>query len=353
MKEHDVTWKKNSKLSKASCDSKKCLSVTRSPSFASDCPTRNSSAASDCLTRIPSDASIVSRFTSFAADSEEDSEEEGEEASGASATDDISSEMGTCSSIYQAYRIEVKKTFIDMPVSDGDQTPTIVPRNISAPEILQSPCDVTPTTCMSDACSESESGSPVCVADVIHDDVKDIEIQEKNTFIHLKFSEQPPVGRTKSAPGSLQTPNPTTIMIRNIPHHWARCEVVELLERKDQKGHYNFVYVPMNFRTSTNFGYAFVNLRNTHFAMALMEILAKHEDEELYSDWSSYQGKVENIERFRNNSVMHRSVRSEWKPALYDTEGNEISFPEPTRRIPKPRIHWNKKGGEQSLHSQD
>merc|ERR1719352_1944743 len=76
MEEHDVTWKKNSKLSKASCDSKKCLSVTRSPSFASDCPTRNSSATSDCLTRFPSDASIVSRFTSFAADSEEDSEEE-------------------------------------------------------------------------------------------------------------------------------------------------------------------------------------------------------------------------------------------------------------------------------------
>jgi len=135
------------------------------------------------------------------------------------------------------------------------------------------------------------------------------------------------------------------------PDDWTHDDVVNLLDQKGLKGRYNFIYVPMNFRKMANFGYAFVNLESTSTAEELMEKLAEHEDEELRTDWSSKQGRDENIEYFRNNSVMHKSVRDDWKPALYDTEGNRISFPEPTKRIAKPRVHWNK--AEKSPHSED
>merc|ERR1711988_700022 len=57
--------------------------------------------------------------------------------------------------------------------------------------------------------------------------------------------------------------------------------------------------------------------------------------------WSTCQGLDANVERYRNSPLMHHSVPEECKPAVYDYTGVEAVFPEPTKSIPKPRIHWS------------
>jgi len=153
-----------------------------------------------------------------------------------------------------------------------------------------------------------------------------------------------------SASQSLETAgceDNTTIMVRNLPDDWMQCVLVELMLRKGFAGRFDFVYLPMNFRSGKNFGYGFVNLRDHETALELAEKLNGCQQglllnpTVLHFTWSSCQGLDANIERYRNSPLMHRVVPSECKPALYDHRGGQAIFPSPTERISKPRIHWS------------
>merc|ERR1719316_2450554 len=105
----------------------------------------------------------------------------------------------------------------------------------------------------------------------------------------------------------------------------------------------------MNFRSGKSFGYAFVNFQDHSTALTVFDALNGCQEEEgsampaLAAEWSNCQGLDANIEHWRNNSVMHRVVPFECKPALYDKEGKQIKFPPPTKAISKPRVHWASK----------
>jgi len=60
----------------------------------------------------------------------------------------------------------------------------------------------------------------------------------------------------------------------------------------------------------------------------------------LECSWSHCQGLQENILKWRDNAIMHKSVPEECKPALYGSDGTQCSFPEPTKKNNKPRVHW-------------
>merc|ERR1719181_116213 len=54
--------------------------------------------------------------------------------------------------------------------------------------------------------------------------------------------------------------------------------------------------------------------------------------------WSDLsQGLEENIERYRNSSMLHASVPEEFKPLLF-SQGARVPFPPPTRPIRQPRL---------------
>merc|ERR1712193_236496 len=136
----------------------------------------------------------------------------------------------------------------------------------------------------------------------------------------------------------------TTIMMRNIPSVYTSCTLVELLDIHGFGGHYDFVYLPIDFRTGVNLGYAFVNfvsnLEAHHFIL----------DFDSFRDWSlesfkicevswadPYQGFEDHVERYRNSPVMHERMPDEYKPRVY-VAGVRVPFPEPTKRIRAPRI---------------
>jgi hypothetical protein len=142
----------------------------------------------------------------------------------------------------------------------------------------------------------------------------------------------------------------TTIIIQFLPVDWKQSVLITLLVQQGFDGRFNFVYMPMNFRTGSNVGYAFVNLQDHSTAVELMQKLGEDvrfgkggllKPSGLKTEWSSCQGYESNIERFRNSSVMHHVVPSECKPALYNQEGNAVSFPPPTQPIRRPRIHMS------------
>jgi len=141
----------------------------------------------------------------------------------------------------------------------------------------------------------------------------------------------------------------TTVMMRNIPNAYTSESFVELFNAHGFLGRYDFVYLPIDFRTGVNLGYAFVNF-------------VTHKDAELFKvcfhgfyqwfcqspkvcdvSWTDpHQGLREHVERYRNSPVMHEDVSDIYKPRLY-AGGKRIPFPAPTKRIRPPRIRPQKR----------
>jgi hypothetical protein len=106
----------------------------------------------------------------------------------------------------------------------------------------------------------------------------------------------------------------------------------------------DLIYLPVEFKAGTGYGYAFVNFATHQAACAAMEVLEGFADSSeasllegaLEARWSSKQGLNTHIELYRNSPVMHKSVDDEAKPALMRC-GVRLPFPEPTCRLRAPR----------------
>lgn len=140
----------------------------------------------------------------------------------------------------------------------------------------------------------------------------------------------------------------TTVMIRNLPTGYKLKDLLALLDsdprlpRKRFRGKYDFVYLAFHFKTGAGLGYAFVNFINHEEAMAVKATLDGFTDwgvdskKECLVEWATtFQGKDEHVEHYRNSPLMHDSVAKEHRPLLFEN-GKEVPFPAPTRRIRRP-----------------
>jgi hypothetical protein len=138
----------------------------------------------------------------------------------------------------------------------------------------------------------------------------------------------------------------TTCMMRNLPEDYTRQTLVELLEAFGFAGKYNLIYLPMDFKSRTNLGYAFVDLVSGAVAQTFFEAFSGFCDrgfsieKECEVSWSTVQGHNAHIERYRNSPVMHPLVPDDFKPVLF-VDGQQVPFPEPTKRIREPR-NWKR-----------
>lgn len=151
----------------------------------------------------------------------------------------------------------------------------------------------------------------------------------------------------------------TTVMMRNIPNAYTSESFVELFNSYGFLGRYDFMYLPIDFRTGVNLGYAFVNFVN-------------HKDAEMFKmcfhgfyqwfcqspkvcdvSWTDpHQGLQEHVERYRNSPVMHENVEDIYKPRLY-AGGKRIPFPAPTKKIRPPRVRPQKRLARDGRESRD
>jgi len=122
----------------------------------------------------------------------------------------------------------------------------------------------------------------------------------------------------------------TTLVLRKLPKNETRTSLLEMLDRAGQKGLYNFVYLPMDFKKGKVFGHAIINFISNesaeeasfHFAGTGATI-----------EWSdSHQGFDDLIQRYRNSPIMHPTMPETSKPLIF-SDGSVEPFPSPTEEI--------------------
>jgi hypothetical protein len=145
-----------------------------------------------------------------------------------------------------------------------------------------------------------------------------------------------------AAPASWNSSGPTTtVMLRNIPLKYNREALLADLDARGFACGYDFFYLPIDFHTGNCVGYAFINFidestvarfRSTYNGLQLSADSAKICE---VSD-AKAQGKLKNIEQYRNSSVMNMEDR--YQPVVFEN-GVRTEFPPPTRSLKpvKPR----------------
>jgi len=136
----------------------------------------------------------------------------------------------------------------------------------------------------------------------------------------------------------------TTVMLRDLPEAYSRSHLLKLLDTQGFFGRFDFIYLPVDFKSQKNLGYALINLVSPSEALRLTSHFKG------FSDWgvahehvcsvgwcSPQQGLEAHVERYRNSPVMHESVPEEWRPMLL-SHGVPIPFPAPTLKIKAPKV---------------
>jgi len=136
----------------------------------------------------------------------------------------------------------------------------------------------------------------------------------------------------------------TTVMLRNLPNNYSRTMLMDLIDSEGFARLYDFIYLPIDFKSRASLGYAFVNLVNSEAANRFRLTFDGFSDWILPSrkvcgvSWSGpHQGLEAHIERYRNSPVMHEGVPDMYKPAIFN-DGVRVVFPPPTKKLRAPRI---------------
>jgi len=132
----------------------------------------------------------------------------------------------------------------------------------------------------------------------------------------------------------------TTVMLRNLPCPFLREDLIKEMDAKGFAGLYNFVYMPIDFKTEMSLGYAFVNMITAEEVPRFMLAFGGFRDWPRSSkkvcavDLSRTQGLDANVVRYRNSPVMGDEVPERFRPVLF-AGTKRVPFPEPTVELPK------------------
>lgn len=127
----------------------------------------------------------------------------------------------------------------------------------------------------------------------------------------------------------------TTVMLRNVPYAEGQLGVLGLIEERGfGGGRINFFYSPLDFGSSNNLGYAFINLVDEE---SVSEFLAVFDglrldkegwsNKDLQVNMAKVQGYTANVEQYRNSPV--NDMPEKFRPMIFDATGVQVSFPRP------------------------
>ncbi|KXS14131.1 hypothetical protein M427DRAFT_354935 [Gonapodya prolifera JEL478] len=129
----------------------------------------------------------------------------------------------------------------------------------------------------------------------------------------------------------------TTCMIRNIPNKYSQQMLIDFVD-ETHRGHYDFLYLRIDFKNQCNVGYAFINFIEPSSIVSFAHKVVGRKWSKFNSDkictlsYANIQGKTALIEKFRNSSVMLEDPT--YRPKLFHhsgpLRGNEAPFPPPT-----------------------
>eukprot|EP00439_Symbiodinium_sp_Y106_P041877 s759_g5.t1 len=140
----------------------------------------------------------------------------------------------------------------------------------------------------------------------------------------LVISVSEALGTTEgSGESTPKTPKKTTVMLRNLPNNYTRSMVLNLLNQEGFKGKFDFLYLPIDFRSKAGLGYAFVNLVEPSFVPSFWKAFDGYTKWVLPSSkvcqvsWSGpHQGQKAHVDRYRS---------SRWAQCLAAWRANSFS----------------------------
>lgn len=136
--------------------------------------------------------------------------------------------------------------------------------------------------------------------------------------------------------GAMGYPGYTTVMLRNIPNRYLREMLINRLD-KGYEGLYDFVYLPIDFSSRCNVGYAFINFRTPAGAQRFMQEFHGAKTKQCLPGFGSakvaevsfarVQGREQNMENLRDEKFIEKLLdRPDWQPLFLDDAGKEIPF---------------------------
>jgi len=118
-----------------------------------------------------------------------------------------------------------------------------------------------------------------------------------------------------------------TLMLQNLDGNILRSEVQAMLDDEGLAGEYDFLYVPIDFKTRVNLGYAIINFVTTDAAAAFRKAF----DGRVAVN-TPITGLDSLLQRYRNSPVMHPAVPDEYRPVVFRA-GRRTDFPAPTCEV--------------------
>ncbi len=121
----------------------------------------------------------------------------------------------------------------------------------------------------------------------------------------------------------------TALMIRNIPNKYNQRMLLNALD-EHHRGHFDFIYLPIDFKNKCNVGYAFINFTSTRHIPAFYHEFHGHKWGRFNSEkvceicYARIQGKNALIAHFQNSSLMHEDPKC--RPVIL-SNGKPEEFP--------------------------
>lgn len=113
----------------------------------------------------------------------------------------------------------------------------------------------------------------------------------------------------------------TTLMIRNIPLRYTPPSFRDLIDKEGFSGRYDYLYMPMDFRSQRSLGYCFINFYDPTFAQQFARTFSNrmfpstNSDKVLAISAAARQGLLANVASFKQ-STLKQMPKSEFKPLV-------------------------------------
>jgi len=147
---------------------------------------------------------------------------------------------------------------------------------------------------------------------------------------------------------TLKETKTTTAMLRNIPNKYTQDMLIDVLGKMCIGRTFDFLYLPIDYETNCNMGYAFINFHSTEGYFEFSTIfngycLPGFKSKKVCTvSPARVQGLETNISHFRNSPVMCDHVDISYKPILLNERGEKILFPSPDFQI-TPKTPWRRR----------
>eukprot|EP00727_Mastigamoeba_balamuthi_P010740 m51a1_g6289 putative protein mei2-like 4-like (670) ;mRNA; r:247462-251089 len=121
----------------------------------------------------------------------------------------------------------------------------------------------------------------------------------------------------------------TTLMIKNIPNKYTQLMLLQTID-KNHRGHYDFFYLPIDWKNRCNVGYAFINMVCVEYIAPLFLEFHNKKWERFNSEkvceivYARIQGLEQLIDHFKNSSLLGEEKKL--RPIVV-VNGEQMPFP--------------------------